>query len=215
MDKFTLVIGNKNYSSWSLRPWLLMKQAKIPFEEVIIPLFTPGYKEKILQYSPAGKVPLLKHGKITIWESVAICDYLNDIFPKKNLLPKDKKKRALARSICAEMHAGFLAFRKNCPMNVKAKKEPKDNPPELYKDVARIKAIWEECRRLSKKDGEFLFGNFTMADAMYAPIVFRFNTYGITIDGEAKKYADFMFNLPALQEWYQAALKESWVIEAH
>ncbi len=214
MDKFTLIIGNKNYSSWSLRPWILMKQAKIPFEEILIPLFQDAHKEKILKYSPAGKVPTLIHGKITVWESLAICEYLSDIFPEKNFWPKDKEKRAWARAIANEMHAGFQALRSNCPMDARAMgKKPKATPPDFFQNIERIKTIWEGCRRAHKKGGEFLFGNFTIADAMYAPIVFRFNSYGMETSDEAKEYFETMLHLPAMQEWLDAGKKEPWTID--
>lgn len=213
MDKFTLVIGNKNYSSWSLRPWVLMKQGGIMFEEILIPLYRPDSKEKILKYSPSGKVPFLKHGTTEVWESLAICEYIADIFPGKNFWPKDAARRAKARAVANEMHAGFQALRANCPMDVKAKRKPKDNPPQLQKDVERIQSIWEGCRQEHKKAGPFLFGHFTVADAMYAPVAFRFDTYGISLSGESKQYLETMLQVPAMQEWAEAGKKETWVIE--
>ena len=214
MSKFTLVIGNKNYSSWSLRPWILMRQAKIPFEEIIIPLFEDGHKEKILKYSSAGKVPVLIHDELKVWESLAICEYIAEIFPEKNLWPKDQRKKSWARSISNEMHVGFQALRSNCPMDARAMgKKPKTNPPELAQNIERIKIIWEEYRRAFKKDGEFLFGHFTVADAMYAPVVFRFNSYGIETSGEAKKYLETMLSIPVMKEWLEAGKKEPWTID--
>lgn len=215
MGKFILVIGNKNYSSWSLRPWVVMKHFKIPFDEIVVPLFKPGSKEELLKHSSAGKVPILKHGSFTVWESIAICEYLADIFVEKNLWPKDPKKRAIARAVSAEMHAGFIDLRKNCPMNIKALRDPKERTPEMERDVKRILSMWTELREQNKKDGEFLFGDFSIADAMYAPVVFRFQSYGIETSGNAKKYCESMLNLPAIKEWVDAALKEIWEIQNH
>lgn len=189
-----------------------MKHAGIAFGEILIPLYQGDSKENILKHSPSGKVPFLKHGKVEVWESLAVCEYIADIFPEKNLWPKEAGARAKARAISNEMHAGFQALRTNCPMDIKAKRKPKDNPPQLAIDIGRVQAIWEECRRENKKTGPFLFGPFTVADAMYAPVVFRFNTYDIPVKGEAKAYFETMLNLPAMKEWAEAGKKESWVI---
>jgi len=215
MEKFTLVIGNKNYSSWSLRPWLVLKYFKIPFEEVQVVLAQPGTKEKILQHSPAGKVPILKHGKTVIWESLAICEHLAELFSNRNLWPADKNARATARSIANEMHAGFIHLRKTCPVNIKARKPLEKISPEVQRDITRIKGIWEDCRKQYKQKGDFLFGAFSIADAMYAPIHFRFQTYGIPLEGEAKKYSESVLNLPEVKEWEAVAVKELHVIEHH
>ena len=214
MEKFTLVIGNKNYSSWSLRPWLVLTHFKIPFKEILIPLARPESKAAVLKHSPSGKVPLLKHGKTIVWESLAICDYLADLFPSRNMWPKDKAKRAYGRSIASEMHAGFFNLRKACPMNVRAR-TPVALTPEVAKDVNRITAIWEDGRKKHGKSGNFLCGDFSIADAMFAPVVFRFRTYGIPVSGPAKKYMNAMLDLPAVKKWEEAALKEIWVIERH
>ena len=215
MDKIILVIGNKNYSSWSLRPWLVLKYFKIPFEELQVLLGQPNSKEKILQHSPAGKVPILKQGKVTIWESLAICEYLAEAFANRNLWPADKNARACARSVANEMHAGFIHLRKACPVNIKARKPLEKILPDVERDVARIKAIWEDCRKQYKTKGNFLFGAFSIADAMYAPIHFRFQIYGISLDGEAKKYSETMLALPEMKEWADAALQEPYTIENH
>ena len=222
MEKFTLVIGNKNYSSWSLRPWLVLKHFDIPFEEIIIPLRQPDSKEKILKHSPSGKVPVLKHGNLVIWESLAICEYLADLFPKKNLWPKDSYQRAIARAISSEMHAGFMNLRKSCPMDVRAQKLGITLTDEVKRDIQRIVEIWENCRRhVDLAKGDFLFGEFSIADCMFAPVVFRFNTYGVefsaTFDGEfpcvyAKEYFQKMLSLPVMQEWKEAVIKEPYVI---
>ena len=215
MDKITLIIGNKNYSSWSLRPWLVLKYFKIPFEELQILLGRPNSKEKILQHSPAGKVPILKQGKVTIWESLAICEYLAELFSNRNLWPADRNARALARSVANEMHAGFIHLRKACPVNIKARKPLEKISPDIERDVARMKTIWEDCLKQYKTKGNFLFGAFSIADAMYAPIHFRFQTYGISLDGEAKKYSETMLALPEMKEWADAALQEPHTIENH
>lgn len=210
---FTLVIGNKNYSSWSLRAWLVMRYFKIPFKEILIPLYKGDYKQKILKYSPSGKVPLLKIDGLAVWDTLAICEYLAETFPPKNLWPKDKKARAAARSVCAEMHSGFTALRKNCPMDVRAVKPGFNVPDDAQKDIERIVSIWESCRRQFAKEGQFLFGSFTMADAFYAPVVWRFKTYGVQLSGAARKYFDTMIQLSAMQEWKGASEKEPWVME--
>jgi len=213
MNKFTLVIGNKNYSSWSMRPWLTMKYFKIPFKEILIPLYEGDYRQKILKYSPAGKVPALVLGNVVVWDSLAICEFLAETFPRKNLWPKEGQARAVARSVCAEMHSGFIALRRNCPMDVRAIKSDFNVPTDAQKDTDRIISIWESCRRQFGKKGNFLFGNFTIVDAFYAPVVWRFNTYGIQLSGAAKIYFDEMLKLPEMKEWKSAAQKEPWVIE--
>jgi glutathione S-transferase len=214
MDKMTLVIGNKNYSSWSLRPWAVLKHFKIPFDEILIPLRLADSKEKILKFSPAGKVPILIHGKTTVWESLAICEYLAFLFPEKNLWPKDPMKRAAGLSISSEMHAGFINLRKTCPMNVRARKSIAVTP-EVDADIKRIQEIWTDCRTKYKKDGDFLLGAFSIADAMYAPVVYRFQSYGIKTEGAVKEYCQNILKLPVYQEWDQAALVEPYVIENH
>lgn len=214
MEQLTLIIGNKNYSSWSLRPWILLTQSEIPFTEIVIPLREAGSKEKVLQFSPAGKVPILLHGDLKIWESIAIAEYIADLFPEKKLWPQDLKARALARAISAEMHAGFMDFRKACPMNVKARK-PTEFSPEVQRDITRITSMWIDCRKQFAQQGPFLFGHFTIADAMYAPIIWRFNTYGATCDGLALEYFKTMRDLPAMKKWEEAALAEKWVMPQH
>ena len=215
MEKFTLVIGNKNYSSWSLRPWVLMKYFRIPFSEIQVILGRPDSKSKILQYSPSGKVPVLLHEKVTVFESIAICEYLAENFPQRNLWPAHREARATARSVAAEMHAGFIHLRKACPMNIKARKPLEKRTPDIEKDIERIKMIWQECRGQHKKQGEFLFGAFSIADCMFAPVHFRFQTYGIALDGLAQEYHKTMLNLSVIQEWVEAAIKEPYVIERH
>jgi glutathione S-transferase len=208
MANLTLVIGNKNYSSWSLRPWLALKQFGLKFDEIRIPLYTPEASEKIRQYSPSGKVPTLLHGDVTVWDSLAILDYLIEQFPALSWLPKEPKPRAIARSISAEMHSGFVALRENMPMNIRACFPNKGLTPAVQKDIDRITAIWQECRQTHGDDGNFLFGEFTITDAMFAPVVLRFVTYGIQLNPVSRNYVEAILALPALQEWIEASKAE-------
>jgi glutathione S-transferase len=208
----TLVIGNKNYSSWSFRPWIALRVAGIPFAEVVIPLYEPGSKEQILQYSPAGKVPVLIDGDVRVWESLAILDYLAERFPQASLWPGDAAARAHARAIAAEMHAGFAPLRRHCPMNMWRTVKARELPPEVAADVRRIEAIVTECRERFGQGGAFLFGAFGAADAMYAPVVARLNTYAIAVGAVAEAYKQGMMGLPAWAEWRAAALKEPWIM---
>jgi len=196
-----------------MRPWLTMKYFKIPFKEILIPLYEGDYKQKILKHSPVGKVPLLKGDGFVVWDSLAICEYLAETFSKKNLWPKERQARAAARSICAEMHSGFIALRRNCPMDVRAVKTEFPVPTDAQKDADRIISIWGNYRQQFGKKGDFLFGNFTIADAFYAPVVWRFNTYGIQLTSVAQKYFDTMLRLHEMEEWKSTAQKEPWVIE--
>jgi glutathione S-transferase len=208
-----LIIGNKNYSSWSLRPWMAMKVAGIPFEEKVIPLYEPGSREQILQYSPAGKVPVLIDGDAAIWESLAILEYLADKFPTAHLWPADPKARGVARAVASEMHAGFQALRRACTMNLWLPPKPRPQSEEVMADVARIESLWSECRARFGSGGPFLFGTFGAADAMYAPVVARFHTYGIPVGATARAYMDAVMALPAWAEWRAAALQEPWVMQ--
>ena len=208
----TLVLGNKNYSSWSFRPWIAMRTAAIPFEEVVIPLYEPGSKERILAFSPAGKVPVLIDGDVRVWESLAIMDYLADRFPQMGVWPKDAAVRAHARAIAAEMHAGFAPLRRHCPMNMWRPVKARELPPEVAADVNRIEAIFTECRERFGQGGPFLFGAFGAADAMYAPVVSRFHTYGIAVGPVAEAYKQAIMALPGWTEWRTAALKETWIM---
>jgi glutathione S-transferase len=208
----TLVIANKCYSSWSLRPWLLMKQLGIPFDEIVIPLDLPDTKAKVLAHSPAGKVPILIDGDVTVWESIAIMEYIGDAFAP--VWPSDRGARAMARSIAAEMHAGFPALRSACPMNLGRKYAPKDRGEAVARDVARFSEIVRQARERVRAGGPFLFGAFSAADAMYAPLVTRLDTYSIAIDATTRAYVDAILALPAFQEWRSAALKEEWIVDA-
>lgn len=201
-----LVIGDRNYSSWSLRPWLAIKQAKLPFEEIFIRLRETGTKAEIFKYSPSGKVPCLIDGDTVIWESLAICEYLAESEP--SLWPADRRARAEARSVCAEMHSGFGALRQNLPMQIDANKPYEERNAEVKADIARIVKIWESCRASFAAGGPFLFGHFTIADAMYAPVVWRFVTYVVEVPAASRAWLDTMCALPAMQEWRAAALVE-------
>jgi glutathione S-transferase len=207
-----LVIGNKNYSSWSMRPWIALKAAGIAFDETLIPIYVPGSKEKILAVSPAGKVPVLIDGDVHVWESLAILDYLAERFPQAGLWPADQAARAHARAISAEMHAGFVPLRRHCPMNMWRPVKQRDLPPDVLANVQRIDALWTDCRRRFGTGGPFLFGAFGAADAMYAPIVSRFHTYGVEVSEAARAYMHAVMALPAWAEWRAAALKETWLL---
>lgn len=214
MNPLLLVIGNKNYSSWSLRPWILLKQFGIPFSEIVIPLYRQDSDAKILAHSPAGKVPVLKDGDRVVWDSLAIAEYLNEKFPDRGLWPRDEGARALARSISAEMHSGFMDLRNECPMNVRRKPSHIVLGDGAHEDIRRIQGIWTECRTRFGKDGPFLFGKFSIADAMYAPVVFRFTRYAIPMSEAPQAYANAVLDLPAMKEWIDQASIEPWVLES-
>jgi glutathione S-transferase len=207
-----LVIGNKNYSSWSMRPWIAMKVTGIAFDETVIPIYHPGSKEKFLVHSPAGKVPILRDGDVRVWESLAILEYLAEKFPQAGLWPAEPAARAHARVIASEMHAGFVPLRRHLPMNMWRPVKPRELPPEVVVNVARIDAMWSDCRARFGAGGPFLFGQFSAADAMYAPVVSRLHTYAVDIGPTARAYMDAMMALPAWQEWTAAALTEEWVL---
>jgi len=208
MTDLTLVIGNKNYSSWSLRPWLLLKQAGIPFVERRIPLRSAEWNAQIPRLSPSGRVPALQHGDIQAWDSLSICEYVAEQFPDRQLWPGERAARAEARSISTEMHAGFQALRQNMFMNIRRSLPGRGRTPEALADIERIIAIWNGCRRRYASGGPFLFGHFTIADAMYAPIPLRFQTWGVAMEGLAGDYARALLTLPAMQEWIAAAHAE-------
>lgn len=207
MSDLTLVIGNKNISSWSFRPWILLKQAGIPFQEVSLKLFTPEYASVIAKYSPSGKVPVLHDGDLQVWDTLSISEYLAEKFPNKNLWPKEVKARAKARSAAAEMHSGFTAMRSNMSMNFWGRFPGKELLPEALKDVERISSLWLEF--LQEYGGPFLFGKeFSIADAFYSPVVSRFVTYGISLQPKLQDYVNTITSLPAYKEWGEGAQKE-------
>lgn len=201
----TLVIGSKRYSSWSLRPWLALKKAGADFQEVEIALRQPDTKSQILRHSPSGKVPCLIHGQVRIWDSLAICEYAAELFPKASLWPQGAEARAVARAVSAEMHSGFPVLRERCPMDVCLRTPLADPPTELLVEVERVKTIWNECRHRYGQGGPFLFGRFSVADAMFAPVVTRFTTYALKLDQVSKAYCEAVWALPAMQEWKQTA----------
>jgi len=215
MADLTIYLGNKNYSSWSLRPWLVLKRTTVAFDEVVIPLYQSGSRETVLKYSPSGRVPALRHGDLTVWESLAICEYLPETFPNFALWPSDPPARARARSVSAEMQSSFRALREHMPMNVRSSFPGRGLTPEVQADINRIMSIWRDCRtRYGDGNGEFLFGPFTIADAMFAPVVTRFRTYKIDLGREAEAYCDTIMALPAMQEWIAAAKNEPMIVEA-
>jgi len=207
-----LVIGNKNYSSWSFRPWIAMKALGIPFDEILIPfgspLGNPDFKARLAAYTPAGLVPVLIDGDTHVWETLAIMEYLAEKHP--NVWPADTKARAEARALSSEMHAGFSALRGACPMNIRRPIRPRELGAAAQTNVKRIDEIFSGC--LARYGGPFLFGKFSAADAMYAPVVARLNTYGIKVSGAAQSYIDAMMALPAWAEWRAGALKETWIV---
>ena len=206
-----LIIGNKNYSSWSLRAWLILAKLKVKFEEVRIPLFIKGYKEKLLQYSPTGQVPIYLEDELVVWDSLAIAEYFAERY--STLLPSNIQQRAKMRSLAAEMHSGFFALRSQMPMNCRASDRHVERTTELTNDIERIQAIWTNCRNRNSEAGSWLFGDFTIADAMFAPVVFRFNTYNVECDRGGAEYMDTVLNDSDIQLWYEAAKSETEVIE--
>lgn len=209
MSEPTLVIGNKNYSSWSLRPWLALRVAGIPFKEVRIPLYEPGTAAALAPWSPSGLVPLLQDGELKVWDSLAICEYLAECHPDRGLWPEDRTARAVARSVSAEMHAGFSGLRTAMSMNIRRRYPDRGRTLDCLRDIERVLTIWSDCRSRFGAGGDFLFGRFGIADAMYAPVVLRFRTYEVALEGAARAYADAILALPAMQEWLADAERES------
>jgi len=209
-----LVIGNKNYSSWSMRPWLALRASQIPFEEIFIPLYTGQTdKDRILRFTRSGKVPALIDDDITVWDSLAIIEYLAERFPEAKLWPQDRAARAHARSVSAEMHSGFMPLRNECGMNLHRPVRSIALSEDARANIARIEEIWNDCRERYGKQGPFLFGAFTGADAMYAPVVHRFRTYDIKVGPVVQAYMETMMALPAFKEWTDAGLAETLIIE--
>jgi glutathione S-transferase len=212
MSQTTLIIGNRNYSSWSLRAWLALEATGREYDEVVIPLGRPETTAEILRWSPTGRVPALHLGDIVLWDSLAICEHLAEDHPEAGLWPDDRGSRAAARSVVAEMHSGFIALRKHMPMNLRASYRGAGREPGVDEDIARITSIWEECRKTYGAGGDLLFGRFTIADAFYAPVVSRFLTYGFSPGGIAENYMEAVWTLPAMREWADGARAEPWSV---
>jgi glutathione S-transferase len=210
MAPLTLVIGNKNYSSWSLRPWLLLKHVGLEFQEILIPLDTPDTREQIDQYTPSGRVPVLRQGTLCVWDSLAICEYVAELSGKG--WPQEPEARAVARAVCAEMHSGFATLRSLWPMNARARNRRTALTASLAADIERIDEVWNDCRGRFGSGGPWLFGEYGVADAMYAPVVLRFNTYAARISPTARWYMASVLEDAPLQEWLQAAKQEPWTI---
>lgn len=211
-EEIFLIIGDKAWSSWSLRPWLAAKAGRIPFQEIRVELRKPETRQQILQYSPSGKVPALKHGGISIWDSLAICEYLAELYPHLRLWPDDKAARAMARAVSAEMHSGFQALRSEFPMEFHARITGRQPSETAAHNIARVVEIWRHARQQAPAGGPFLFGAFSIADAMYAPVATRFRTYGIGIgayggDNAAQDYMDVLLSMPEMREWGDGALQ--------
>jgi len=202
-----LVIGNKNLSSWSLRPWLALAKSGLPFEEVLVRLDLPETRATLQQYSPAGKVPVLIEEGVAIWDSLAIIEFVAEQMPV--LWPTERMQRALARSLAAEMHSGFAALRSTMPMNINATGLKVEGTPEVQRDIARIQAVWEDCRARFGAGGPWLFGAFSAVDAMFAPVVTRFRTYGVAVSPVVQAYMDTVWNDPEMQRWIAGARAES------
>lgn len=211
MSNLRLFIGNKNYSSWSFRPWIAMKHKEIPFQETLVPFDFENSNPEFVAFSPSRKVPVLKDGDLTVWDSLAILEYLAELFPEAGLWPEGSGQRATARSVTAEMHSGFAALRGACPMNMRRTPGALDASDAVKADVARIVGMWNDC--LEQSGGPFLFGAFTIADAMYAPVVSRFATYELSDDPAVRHYHGAITGTEAWKIWLEDALKETWVVE--
>lgn len=214
MNRLSLVVANKNYSSWSMRPWVLLRQAGIPFEEISLRFNDAGHLPGIERYSPSGQVPVLLVDGEPVWDSLAIFETVAELFPDKHLWPDDDRERRLARSICAEMHAGFRSLRSAMGMNIRSSHPGKGMNPAVQRDIDRITGIWQDCRARSKGEGSMLFGAFGVADAMYAPVVTRFVTYAVELPPVARAYADAVLGLAAVREWMDAARRETEFVRA-
>jgi glutathione S-transferase len=215
MAPLKLIVANKAYSSWSLRPWILLAHFKIPFEETVIPLDTPQTRELILAHSPNGKCPALHDGAITVWESLAVIEYIAERYPEKPIWPRGKAARAQARSLSAEMHAGFQALRQHCPTNFRRPVRKIALTEAVEADVARIEQAWAKARAEFGKAGPFLFGRFSAADAMFAPVVNRFHTYDVPVSRKSRDYMNAIMALPAWKAWIADGEAEEWRVEKY
>lgn len=209
MSRPVLIIGNKNYSSWSLRPWLLLRHFGVAFDEVKLALDTPEFFAQVGQYSPTGKVPALQDGDLYLWDSLAICEYANERWLDGRGWPRDLVARALARTAAAEMHSGFAALRTQLPMNSRRQPDAYRWDEAAQRDIDRVQALWAQLRQRHGRDGDFLCGGFGIVDAMYAPVAIRFEGYGVPLDGPAHDYVQALFALPAMREWRQAGAEEA------
>jgi glutathione S-transferase len=212
--KLQLVIGNKNYSSWSMRPWVLLRQARIPFEEIQLRFDQDVRVIGIEKYSAAGKVPVLLVDGDPVWDTLAICETAAEMFPDKQLWPQSPVARRVARSVCAEMHSGFQALRGKMPMNIRGRHPGKGLTPESRKDIERVVALWSDCRARFGSGGKLLFGGFSIADAFYAPVVMRFNTYGVELPPVAREYCEAVQALPGVRDWIEASRSETEFVQA-
>ncbi|WP_044278752.1 glutathione S-transferase family protein [Myxococcus stipitatus] len=208
MTQLTLVVGSKNHSSWSLRPYMALAQTGQPFQEEVIYLDRPDTAERIARVSPSGHVPLLRHGDLVIWDSLAICEYLAETFPEARLWPESREARAVARAVTAEMHSGFEALRQHMGMNLRARKPGQGRTPEAMAAVRRVQHIWNDCRARFGKGGPYLFGHFTIADAFYTPVATRFITYDVSLDPVCDAYRDALVSHPSFLKWAEAARSE-------
>ena len=208
-----LVIANKLYSSWSMRPWMVMHAFEIEFREIVVPLRQADSKSRLARYSPSGKVPVLIDGELAIWESLAIIEYLAENYPEKNIWPRNRELRAHARAMSNEMHGGFMPLRAGCPMNLGAKFKTPEISDGMQANLDRIESIWTEARTKHAHGGPYLFGTFSAADAMFAPVASRLDTYQLPIKPETRAYVNTVLSHPSFVAWKSAALKEPWIIE--
>lgn len=214
MAEFTLIIGSRNYSSWSLRGWLACREAGLDFDEEVIVLDRPDTATLIRRHSASGMVPILKHGPVTIWDSLAIVEYAHEV-GNKPLWPSDRAARAMARSAAAEMHSGFRELRQHMPMNIRANQPGRGMTAAVQEDVNRVTGLWRECRKRFGADGPFLFGAFCAADVMYAPVVTRLVTYAVALDKDSQAYVQAVMAYPSMAEWVTAAKREPWIIDKY
>jgi glutathione S-transferase len=214
MSPIRLVIGNKNYSSWSLRAWLCLRKCNVEFDEVLIPLDTPEFAARIGDYSPTGRVPVLCHDGRTIWDSLAICEYINEAFADGNLWPQDLSSRSLGRCMVAEMHSGFMALRNEMPMNCRALNRRVPMDENLRADIDRLCSLWAAALTDHVQTGPWLLGEFSIADAMFAPVVMRFRNYGVQVPDLVQAYCDHLLADEDMQSWVERALQETWIVEA-
>jgi glutathione S-transferase len=212
MSELTLVIGNKNYSSWSLRAWILLRHLGVEFREVLVRLSMPDTKDQLENYGPTGRVPVLRDGALCVWDSLAICEYMAELTGRG--WPREARARAVARSVSCEMHAGFGHLRTEWPMNARAHNRRTPMTPGLEEDIGRVDEIWNDCRRRFGAGGPWLFGEYSVADAMYAPVVLRFHTYGAPLSETARWYVGTALEDQALQDWLRAGMEEPWTIES-